>query len=441
MQNNIENKFEELLRQKLAHHSLPVDNALWEGVEAKMKAKKRVAFPFWLRYSAAAVAVVVAVSLLFVDVPGNDQMGTNKPVADITVSSADTLADDKQNTATHDLDKNHSADNKQMAEQKQANTDPNIKRSTAKTFANNNRTNRNAANALTAAMPALAHETKAENANESGTIDGGKLENVALETVPTSTETMLNKDVAVVEESKAAPKNKQALIETHQTWDDPLPRKRQKRSWFIAANVSTGSTSANLGNNMKTYASEARIVKAPAAAKNYVLTPSDFDNKSFAAPLSAGLSVARSVSDRLSVETGINYSQLNTQLSDRGLSADLNLHYVGLPLTLLAKIAQVSNFKFYASGGAMVEKGIYSAYTQEQTRGNQRINTTINNQVDGLQYSLNGAVGAAYAIDNQLEFYFEPRYSYYFDNNQPISIRTNNVSLIGFHAGIRFEIK
>ena len=49
------------------------------------------------------------------------------------------------------------------------------------------------------------------------------------------------------------------------------------------------------------------------------------------------------------------------------------------------------------------------------------------------------SVGVSYRFYRDWSLYLEPRYSYYFDNNQPVSYRTENMTLIGVGAGVRFE--
>jgi len=38
-----------------------------------------------------------------------------------------------------------------------------------------------------------------------------------------------------------------------------------------------------------------------------------------------------------------------------------------------------------------------------------------------------------------MELYVEPRFSYYFDNNQPVSIRTDRPVSIGIGGGLRYS--
>lgn len=59
--------------------------------------------------------------------------------------------------------------------------------------------------------------------------------------------------------------------------------------------------------------------------------------------------------------------------------------------------------------------------------------------ISGVQWSLNGSVGVSYRLYREWSLYLEPRISYYFNNDQPVSIRTENSVIIGLGAGFRFE--
>jgi len=89
----------------------------------------------------------------------------------------------------------------------------------------------------------------------------------------------------------------------------------------------------------------------------------------------------------------------------------------------------------------MLEKGIRSAYVQNQYGGSQIITTTAITNIQGVQWSVNGAVGATYKLSNDLGIFFEPKTSYYFKDKQPISARTKYPVVIGVTAGVRFIFK
>ena len=87
----------------------------------------------------------------------------------------------------------------------------------------------------------------------------------------------------------------------------------------------------------------------------------------------------------------------------------------------------------------MIEKGLKSDYIQIQYSGNQTIKTIVSAKIEGFQWSIQAASGITYNIYKEFDIYLEPKLSYRFDNNQPISIRTDKNIAIGIEAGIRFR--
>jgi len=108
-------------------------------------------------------------------------------------------------------------------------------------------------------------------------------------------------------------------------------------------------------------------------------------------------------------------------------------------LNVIVKLWNNPNWEIYLSGGGMVEKGIRSVYVQNQYVFNQTITTTAATNIDGVQWSVNGAVGTTYKIRRNLGIFFEPKIAYYFNNNQPISARTEQPVVLGLTAGLRIQ--
>jgi hypothetical protein len=119
--------------------------------------------------------------------------------------------------------------------------------------------------------------------------------------------------------------------------------------------------------------------------------------------------------------------------------ATLGLHYLGIPVNLVINLWDNPDWNVYVSGGGMIEKGVRSIYHVEAYGLDEHKSATYRSGIDGLQWSLNLSVGVSYRFYRDWSLYLEPRYSYYFNNNQPVSYRTENMTLIGVGAGVRFE--
>jgi hypothetical protein len=149
--------------------------------------------------------------------------------------------------------------------------------------------------------------------------------------------------------------------------------------------------------------------------------------------MSAKLSVRKNITSKWAVETGINYTYLPTKYNWNQNSASQQLHYLGIPLNAVYYVASKPNWNVYVSAGGMVEKGVYAAIKR-----NDGINSKV--KFSGLQYSVNGALGVTYKLYRNIGLFFEPQFGYYFNNNQPESIRTAWPVSINLGAGFRFNL-
>ena len=159
-------------------------------------------------------------------------------------------------------------------------------------------------------------------------------------------------------------------------------------------------------------------------------------------PLSFGVTVRKDLSRYIGVETGLVYTYLASRMTRGGktsYNSRLNLHYLGVPVNLVVKLWSNPKWNIYMSGGVMLEKGLRSKQTQEEF-SLSGVETLVEKKgISGVQWSLNGSAGVSYRLHRDWSIYLEPRISYYFDNDQPVSIRTENSVIIGLGAGFRFE--
>jgi len=106
-------------------------------------------------------------------------------------------------------------------------------------------------------------------------------------------------------------------------------------------------------------------------------------------------------------------------------------------VNLITELWENSKWEVYLSTGFIAEKGIQSLYVQSQYFGTEVVTTTAKTKINGIQWSINGGVGVSYKIKRQLGIYFEPKFSRYFENNQPVSARTDHPFVFGLSAGLR----
>ncbi len=164
--------------------------------------------------------------------------------------------------------------------------------------------------------------------------------------------------------------------------------------------------------------------------------------------LSFGLMICNQISKRVSLETGLVYSCLTTTFkTGEGTSFNtLRLHYIGIPINLKMSLLKISShLELYASAGIMAEKGLQANLTEADGRpandGNHTDeNVPTHSKIKGLQYSISASAGISYKIHRNLSLYAEPHISHYFDNDQPLSIRTTHRTIPTVNTGLRFEL-
>lgn len=145
-------------------------------------------------------------------------------------------------------------------------------------------------------------------------------------------------------------------------------------------------------------------------------------------PLSFGVSVRKNLPKGFSVETGLTYTYLDSDLKYEGSTEEFSqkLHYVGIPVRANWNFVDNKSFTMYVSAGGAVEKCVYGKIGSESET------------VKPLQVSVMGAVGAQYNVSNRVGVYVEPGVSYFFDDGSPIqTIRKENPCNFTLQAGVR----
>lgn len=145
-------------------------------------------------------------------------------------------------------------------------------------------------------------------------------------------------------------------------------------------------------------------------------------------PLSFGLSVRKGLAKGFSIETGLTYTYLASDIRYEGSNDKVSqkLHYIGIPLRANWNFVDKKAFIMYVSGGGAVEKCVYGKVgSKDET-------------VKPLQFSVMGAVGAQYNISNRVGLYVEPGVAYFFDDGVEIeTIRKENPCNFTLQGGIR----
>lgn len=146
-------------------------------------------------------------------------------------------------------------------------------------------------------------------------------------------------------------------------------------------------------------------------------------------PVSVGVSVRKSLSKGFSIETGLTYTLLSSDIKVQGMNRveSQKLHYLGIPVRANWNFFDKKHFTLYVSGGGMVEKCVYGKVAGEKVN------------VRPLQLSVMGAVGAQYNATRHIGIYVEPGVAYFFDDGSRVqTIRKETPFNFNLQGGIRF---
>ena len=169
------------------------------------------------------------------------------------------------------------------------------------------------------------------------------------------------------------------------------------------------------------------------------------NSDSYSLPLSFGVGLRYRITDWLGVGIGVNYTLLGKKVS--GVYYDENSgphsvdmknsqHYIGIPLDVYFSMFRTHRWDVYASLGGSVEKCVLNSYSG-MLEGE---NVSHKPKVGGVQTSLKAGFGLEFSPVDFLGIYIDPSVRYYFNNNQPRSIRTAQPLAFGVEAGLRFKL-
>ena len=208
-----------------------------------------------------------------------------------------------------------------------------------------------------------------------------------------------------------------------------------------ASSVSKGISLLVKGGSTGNNASAGKLsMAAPGAYRQNGIT--ETSKSSFSVPVIAGIGVRMHLNDVLSIGTGIDYSLLARSFEGRyidGLTVwtgDIThtVQYVGVPVDLFVNLVNKNDITLYSVFGAEAEKAVSNKYRLLGT------NTVVGDSVDGLQWSVGAGLGLEFNVGRRLGIFAEPSVKYYFDCNQPKSLRTDKPFQMVLRAGVRFEL-
>ena len=225
-------------------------------------------------------------------------------------------------------------------------------------------------------------------------------------------------------------------------WDDEDNQKDRVRTSVVVSGITGASSSQNKGASgiLKTQA----LTLAP--AKTGIIEKKSTSR--YGLPVSVGAGVKIDFTQKWSLGVGLNYTLLTrtyngtyTHVSEAGpidnlVTSDIrnSQHYIGIPVNAYYNIVSSKHVNFYAYAGGAVEKCVYDKYRVIT-------NSIVHKEpTKGVQLSANIGFGAEFMLGEHLGLYLDPSLRYYFDCDQPKSIRTEQPLMLGFELGFRFRL-
>lgn len=423
MRNELNNRdqlddFSRRIRQELENHRMLVDEDGWSGIERRMKSKSRKA-GWWV---AGSVAAALLVFLFFY--PYNEmkqQEDADQQIVRLEYGKEAGTPNPEDQLIVQEL----TNEGDKMIEP--------VAVAHPRTLSNKVVLPSNESEGTPG-----AYEDTAEQENNDGLQD--------------ATDQYKELKVQVLQEKKDVGRPITDEIDEQLFWSKEAekavaPTKKNDK-WLLATLIGSGGGISN-GNPSMDYAMDSPLppfltenqppflIEYPSFLPGSEASLDDLLDKRYAPPLSVGLMVRKNFNRTIGVESGLVYTYLSTSFGS-WRESQLNLHYLGVPVNLVVYLWNDPQWGIYLTAGGMVEKGLRSVYKQSITTSGSMKETYRRTSIPGMQWSLNAATGVSYRFYENWSLYVEPRVSYYFDNHQPTSIRTNQSTVFGLQAGFRY---
>ena len=424
-----DNKIDEMMKSILESGQEEVPAHIWEGVSAGLdKAARRKAVVIWFRRAAigaASAAAAITLGILF----------SNPSEENITSSATGILA---------------SAEDIAVVETPQQQE---ILAAQALTAAEDPAPTHLAPTTAAQAVRVMeAMEAEAEPVQQAAEIVPAGAE-VVQEAVVQEAEVQ-EAEVQEAEVVQARAKEAPATVQVAHTAEQSGPHESNYYVWeeeeelrkpVKASLVLSGLT----GTNSAQTKGRANIMKRPSLVAKPIETgiTETSTNTIYGIPVSVGAGAKIHFNDHWALGIGVNYTYLSSkfygtytlakdgvEVSSTASDIKNSQYFVGIPINAYYNILGSKNINLYAYAGGTVEKCVADKYEVLST------NIIHTENPEGMQLSANAGIGVEFLIGKHLSLYADPSLRYYFDNNQPKSIRTVQPLTFGFELGLRVQL-
>lgn len=375
-------QFDQKIKEKLQGYECEIADGMWEGIAADMSARSHHKLVLRVAFRVVAAAACVAVGL-FLFCNSQSISSLNTPSISISESIPQVIY-------SNEISQNVPS----IAEQ------------------------------IKALGPAVAYVQPEELPSE------------YLQSIPAQEETVNQADVQKQPSSADVSKSsdKRAVVSLFDDADlfaEETPSNRTHTHLSISTNVfGVASQDGFVYKMAPSYSASLDDLKSS-------LVIEEMSESVYSIPLSFGVQMRFPIVGRLSLGAGIDYTYLQRSFStlvnkEKFDNSSSQLHYIGLSASAFYDFVRSGNFAFYGRVGGAVDKCVYSRFVYGQY--------SMNLEAQGVQWAANAGLGIEYNIYKQTSVFLDPSVSYYFDCNQPKSIRTEQPLMFSLEAGVRFSL-
>ena len=150
-------------------------------------------------------------------------------------------------------------------------------------------------------------------------------------------------------------------------------------------------------------------------------------------PVSFGVSARIHLTDRLSINTGLNYTRYKSLRTRTfaGSGSQMKdwqyVHYLGVPVRLDYMAVNKKHFNMYFGAGAQIDKCAYAKVGDERLHEKQ------------ILFGLNGTMGIQIDLTHLVGLYFEPEVSYALNEGTIETFRSDEPFVVTVRGGLRFN--
>ena len=147
-------------------------------------------------------------------------------------------------------------------------------------------------------------------------------------------------------------------------------------------------------------------------------------------PITFSLSLTRPLNEQWSIETGLQYSLLNSRFTQGSTVSRQQVHYLGLPLKLSWRMTDYERLSVYQSTGVTLHLPVY---------GRVETNGAAQSVSPSWQWAISAGVGLQYELAPNVNLFVEPTVNWFIPSGSDThTIWTEQPVMVTTPFGIRF---